>query len=295
MSFPAELASPGIREMMAYMKQPTRHPGLRTDQVFRLPWTSPRRGLRFHVYARGIRWEEPVGVVWYFDGDYYLPVHSAVRHPTGPTLLRLAAIANARNLVFIAMDTPDRRYSTSGFTWWVRARLNGRVFRLFARSLRRRLHPDPSRSWVMGYSGGAEFITFDLLRRQVPRWLRGGAVMVGGGGVQKPPETPGPELRKIPLTWWIGQEDGDLAAAAPGLWSAQQAARTGCEAYRAAGFSHATLRELPETGHRSYDLPQILRETLDAAGLAPRQAPTETGTAETGPADAPTSASEQGI
>lgn len=243
------------------MAHPRRRPGLRTDQVFRLPG---RRGLRFHVYARGIRWDRPLGVVYFFGGDYYVPAQTAVRRPTGATLLRLGAIANARNLVLIAVDTPDRRYSPSGLTWWVRSRLNGRIFRLFAMVAARRLRPDPALSWVMGYSGGAEFLTYDLLAHRVPHWLRGGAVMVGGGGVHTAPLPPPAGAADLPLHWWTGDADGSPEGSGP-LWSAQAAAAEGLHAYREAGWRGARAHTVPGVGHRGYDLPGILRASLPEA------------------------------
>ncbi|MEV8165828.1 hypothetical protein AB0O80_08565 [Rothia kristinae] len=259
-------ASAGIPtpQTTADPRRPTR--GLYLHRAFRLPLG---RTLRYHVYARGIRWDRPVGVVVYLDGDYWVPAQSRVHQPTGATMLRLGAIASARNLVLIAVDTPDRRYSKEGFTWWVRARANGRVLRVAARLARRRLPVDPARTWVMGYSGGAEFLTFDLLAHRAPAWLRGGAIMVAGGGTRATPQPPPEAAAHLPLHWWIGQADGSPDSSGP-LWSAQAAAAEGIRAYRRAGWRGIVRHELPEVKHTDYDLPGILRATLDDAGLRPR-------------------------
>lgn len=260
-SGPAGIATP---QTTADPRRPAR--GLYLHRAFRLPLG---RTLRYHVYARGIRWDRPVGVVVYLDGDYWVPAQSRVHQPTGTTMLRLGAIANARNLVLIAVDTPDRHYSKEGFTWWVRARTNGRVLRVAARLARRRLPVDPARTWVMGYSGGAEFLTFDLLAHRVPAWLRGGAIMVAGGGTRTTPQPPPEAAAHLPLHWWIGQADGSPDGSGP-LWSAQAAAAEGIRAYRRAGWHGIVRHALPEVKHTDYDLPGILRATLDDAGLRPR-------------------------
>lgn len=218
---------------------------------------------RFHVYARHIDPSRPVGVVFYLDGDYWIPATSRFHRPLGPTMLRLAAVANARNLVLVAADTPDRGRVLGGYTWWRRAGHNGRWFRAFAAHVVRRLRLDPERAWVMGYSGGAEFLTVDLLAHDQPDWLRGGAIMVGGGTFRDMTTPPSPALLDLPLTWWVGEKDG--TGRSP-FWSAHDAAEKGFAGFGKAGFRRRTLHEVPGTTHSQYDLPRILRHTLDGQG-----------------------------
>ena len=59
----------------------------------------------------------------------------------------------------------------------------GDYFRSFAQEFIADSDIDESQVWLMGYSGGAEFITYELDADQQGTWRSGGgSIMVGGGG-----------------------------------------------------------------------------------------------------------------
>ena len=271
------------------------------------------RGVRYHLYAEGLRRDGAGDVVLYLDGDYWLPALSRFHRPRGRTMRGLAAAAAEHGAALLAVDTPDRALGLGGFTWWVRHRENARWLRGFLEELPDLLPFQPRNIWVMGYSGGAELLAAELPRlfpsdegpafeepdaadapatgpaapastaasfaatgptaagpdagsgeagpakgRTIPL---AGAVMVGGGDPGGDPVPPPGGHSATPLLWWVGDRDGSPDPPRP-LWSAARAARRGAAAYRAAGWNGASLRVVPRTGHRSYDLPTLLRASL---------------------------------
>ena len=63
---------------------------------------------QYHVYADGIDWAQPVGVVFYFDGDYWNSNKSNVYNPDSNTMQQMAQIANEKNMVFVPVISPDK-------------------------------------------------------------------------------------------------------------------------------------------------------------------------------------------
>ena len=261
-------------------------------------------GVRYRVYAEGLRRGGTGDVVLYLDGDYWLPALSRVHRPRGRTMRGLAAAAAEHEAALVAVDTPDRAFGLRGFTWWMRHRENARRLRGFLAELPGLLPFQPKHIWVMGYSGGAEFLAAELPRlfpdgagpasmgsvsmeppgsasaspasacpgpvaassgeadhAREPATPLAGVVMVGGGDAGEVPVPPPGAHAGTPLLWWVGDRDGSPDPPRP-LWSAARAARRGERAYRTAGWSGARLRVVAGAGHRSYDLPGILRASL---------------------------------
>ena len=135
----------------------------RTNQTF-LSYTSPAGTTsQYHVYAEGVDFSKPVGVVFYFDGDYWRNDQSKVYDPSGE-LAQMAASAAAQNMLFVPVISPDTNRYDAGVTWWENMDRNGEFFRSFASSFIAANGVDSSNVWTMGYSGGAEFP--DLAQRR---------------------------------------------------------------------------------------------------------------------------------
>ena len=251
-------------------------------------------GIRYHLDVGRLGSTPPTGLVVYLDGDYWLPSLSRFHSPRGRTMRGLAAAAAEHGAALLAVDTPDRAVGLAGFTWWVRHRENAEALVRLVRRVARELPTPPGRVWLMGYSGGAELIGFELPRlveglaqgaggagagragesaddegRAAPALRVAGAVMVGGGGPSGDPGPPPAGAAGLPLLWWVGDRDGSPRGSRLG-WSAAAAARRGARAYRGAGWAGVVLRVVPRATHRSYDLPAILRESLASGGPADR-------------------------
>ncbi len=86
------------------------------------------------MYANNLDYSKPVGVVFYFDGDYWQRDESKVYTPDEGMLAAMGKIANARNMVFVPIISPDTNASGNGITWWEDMDANGEFFRSFAKS-----------------------------------------------------------------------------------------------------------------------------------------------------------------
>ena len=219
---------------------------------------------QYHVYANGIDWSRPVGVVFYFDGDYWSNDQSKIHSPNEGMLPAMGRIANARNMVFVPVISPDKNAGGDGITWWEDLDGNGDFFRAFAQNFIQSYGIDPSQAWTMGYSGGAEFIGFEVNADRQGSWRSGGGSILVAGGETNGQQTAAPQnIKQAPMYWWVG--DQDVSGTNPPTWSARAASESGQRQYAAAGFN-TQLKLIPGLTHADYDLPHILAQSLDTAG-----------------------------
>ena len=222
---------------------------------------------QYHVYANNLDYSKPVGVVFYFDGDYWQRDESKVYTPDEGMLAAMGKIANARNMVFVPVISPDTNASGAGITWWEDMDANGEFFRSFAKSFVSENNLDASQVWTMGYSGGAEFITYELTDHNTSWRNGGGSIMVAGGDSDGSVDADA-TTKASPMYWWVGAKDTS-GNTYPVTWSARGAVESGYDAYRGAGFSDARVKLIDGFSHHDYDLPHILASSLDFAGKTP--------------------------
>jgi poly(3-hydroxybutyrate) depolymerase len=211
----------------------------------------------YHVFADGIDWSEPVGVVFRLHGDgayeYEHPEHK---------VSCLAEVARSHNAVLVAPRTPDRQGEP---TWWEDLDGNAEWFlalaeqRIFAE-----YDLDRSRTWLHGYSGGAEFISYELLADRADFLQGGGAVLSGGGGAPSTgtSEPTQEQLEQLVLHWDVGLEDDGTDPWAP--FDALSAAAAGHAWYEDAGWARTSVRYREGVDH--FELPEA--RVLDAAMTA---------------------------
>ena len=222
---------------------------------------------QYHVYANNLDYSKPVGVVFYFDGDYWQRNESKVYTPDEGMLAAMGKIANARNMVFVPIISPDTNASGDGITWWEDMNTNGEFFRSFAKSFINQNNLDASQVWTMGYSGGAEFITYELTDHNTAWRSGGGSIMVAGGDSDGSVDADA-TTKGLPMYWWVGANDTS-GNTNPVTWSARGAVESGYNAYLSAGFSNARVKLIDGFSHHDYDLPHILASSLDFAGKTP--------------------------
>ena len=222
---------------------------------------------QYHVYANNLDYSKPVGVVFYFDGDYWQRDESKVYTPDEGMLAAMGKIANARNMVFVPIISPDTNASGDGITWWEDMNTNGEFFRSFASSFIGQNNLDASQVWTMGYSGGAEFITYELTDHNTAWRNGGGSIMVAGGDSDGSVDADA-TTKASPMYWWVGAKDTS-GNTNPVTWSARGAVESGYNAYLSAGFSNARVKLIDGFSHHDYDLPHILASSLDFAGKTP--------------------------
>ncbi|QRZ61812.1 hypothetical protein [Rothia sp. ZJ932] len=231
----------------------------------------------YHIYDAGVDYSKNPGVVFYFDGDYWNTSQSKIWDPNNSDLIRMAQVANERNMVFVPVISPDQNAGGDGITWWEDADANGDFFRSLASSLIAEKGLNRSQVWTIGYSGGAEFQTFELAVDRQGSWRTGGgSIMVGGGGSNGLQSLAAASDLVMPMHWWVGQNDGE-GVTWPATWSAYGAAHQGKAFFEGAGFTHTVMHVIPGVDHYGYDFPEILRASLDAAGVGVVEpAPVET-------------------
>ncbi|WP_277549736.1 S-layer homology domain-containing protein [Kocuria oceani] len=219
----------------------------------------------YNLYADGIDRSKPVGVAFYFDGDgqYW------AQRPTGSVVRDMARHAAARNMVLVVPLSPDR---TGSRTWWENIDANGDWFRALSGHLVQRYGLDTNRVWLTGYSGGAEFITMEVLADR-QNWIRGGgAVVIGGGGARKMQTAPSAAVKSLPIQWVTGADDV-AGATQPATWSALASARRGQQSYAAQGFTRTSLQVPAGVNHHEYDQAALLDAALRTYGSASVPAP----------------------
>lgn len=217
----------------------------------------------YHIYTDGIDRTKPVGVLFYFGGDYWKTQETWVHNPGGSNLKAMAAEARKKNMILVVPISPDKKTTGDGITWWEDIDKNGQYFRSLKDSLVRSYGLDTSRVWLAGYSGGAEFITYEVLADR-QNWIRGGGVtLIGGGGANPMQTAPNAAVRSLPVTWHAGSADvkGNTN---PPEWSAKAAASQGHKVYKNAGFGRAGLRTLQGVDHYGYNPAALIGHDLQA-------------------------------
>lgn len=220
---------------------------------------------QYHLYDAGVDRSKAVGVVFYFDGDgqYY------AQRPSTSMLKTMAARAAAKNMILVVPVAPAHR------SWTSNSEAVGDWFRALAAKVVAEQRVDATRIHLAGYSGGAEFISTEVLSDRAG-WIRGGgSTLIGGGGVYdgRLETTPDAALRATDPTWYVGSLDS-YGATQPSTWSALEAAGKGAAVYQKAGFAKANRVVMPGLHHTAYDLADLVGDDVDrlysGTGTAPR-------------------------
>ena len=164
------------------------------------------------------------------------------------------------------------------YNWWVRARSNGRMVRALIEEIALAYGVDTSRIWLAGYSGGAEFLSYELLSHDI-EWIRGGgATFIGGGGADGVPVRVREQAALNPsshehllMSWHVGVLDGRspsarrrMATSSEGSWSARIAVQEGSAFYESLG-ARTLLQVTPGRGHTGYPIASLVGADLAAA------------------------------
>lgn len=233
-------------------------PGEERQDRFQLEFEHDGITSSYHVFAEGLDWDRPVGVVYHFHGDGAFEYESPEY-----TSSCLAEVAREHNMLLVVPRTPDRSGET---TWWEERDLNAQWFLALVEE---RLEPeydiDRSRTWLTGYSGGAQFISQELLADHVDLVPGGGAIMMGGGQAPYRPsaEPTREQLRELRLRWDVGTEDDGTDPDA--TFDALSAAWDGHDWYEEQGYDHARIRYRDGVDHFGLPYARILDRMLTAA------------------------------
>ncbi|WP_298046573.1 hypothetical protein [uncultured Cardiobacterium sp.] len=147
-----------------------------------------------------------------------------------------------KGFALLVPQTPD----TATGTWWKNGEQNAAYLRAMIEDVCNRYNVDKGNIWLVGYSGGAELISYYLLPQHNDLFSGGGALMIGGGGMERPLQfgkTPTDELKqRFQLKWLVGSEDNGAE------FDALAASQQGQERYAQAGF-HTQREIIPGVDH----------------------------------------------
>lgn len=233
--------------------------------------------------------ESAPGVLFYFDGDHLSRAGSRLLRRASPLRAELAQVAAEFNMLSVPVLSPgslrEPHLTDAGsyappltYNWWVRARSNGRMVRALIEEIALAYGVDMSRVWLAGYSGGAEFLSYELLSHDI-EWIRGGgATFIGGGGADGVPAQVRERAALNPsshehllMSWHVGVLDGRspsgrrrMATSAEGSWSARIAVQEGSAFYEGLG-ARTLLQVTPGRGHTGYPIASLVGADLAAA------------------------------
>ena len=226
--------------------------GISLDQHFSSDGVSGR----YHVFARGIDYSKPVGLVVRLHGDGA----EEYAKPWG-MLNCMAQVAASHNAILLVPLTPD---PAEDLTWWKEMDSNRPwLMDLVQQRLPESFPIDRDRVWWMGYSGGAEMLSYGVVPENLDA-VTGGAIMVGGGGAPRYAtlRPTAEQAQHTPLYWTVGARDDGTDPREP--FDARSAAVEGSAWYERHGFAGVRLSVM--NGHDHYTVPQVglLDAVLDA-------------------------------
>jgi poly(3-hydroxybutyrate) depolymerase len=202
-----------------------------TSQTFRSPSTG--KVGKYHLWASGLDTSKPVGLMLQFHGDGAFEFDNPNSSYSLGGAKGIREEARRHNMILVALRSPD-----SGTAVWWRggAKKADYVKDLVEQVVYARHDVAKDRSWLVGYSGGAEFITRYLLPKHSSLFGGGGAVLFGGGGE---PVVGGPSFGSaftgaFPMHWYTGARDDGTCADSD--YDALGDANEGSRFYRGKGF-----------------------------------------------------------
>ena len=174
------------------------------------------------------------GLVLYLHGD------GVKGYPS--SLPQYAEQARAKGFALLVPQTPD----TASATWWKNGTRNAAYLRALLEDIYRKYNVNRGNVWLVGYSGGAELISYYLLPQHNDLFSGGGALLVGGGGMEIPlhfGKKPTDDLKsRFPMKWLVGSRDNGAD------FDALTASQQGRDRYAAAGF-HTRREIIPGVDH----------------------------------------------
>lgn len=213
---------------------------------------------RYHLFAKDIDHTKPVGIVIRLHGDGGFEFSYPNNLPNC-----LASVAQSYNMVLLAPESPVTSESNE-LTWWKDIPTKRKwVLALVQEQLEEIKNVDRSKIWWMGYSGGAEFISYGLLNHRTDL-VTGGTIMVGGGGApneQQLRDLDDAVRKQVPHYWVVGTADDGSDPKTP--FNARRAATLGEEFYRTHGFTATSRTELQHINHLNLPQAAILDRSLD--------------------------------
>lgn len=247
-------------------------PSKTTKAKVKTSYNNSYAGLTYATYDGGVNWNKSVGIMIYLDGDFCSRGYAGAvsEHPSGSTAKAMAKVAAKRNMVMVMPRIPSKLYvgpcSRAGFTWWYKSGTAAPMIKKLDSYMRGKVGASKANTWYMGYSGGAEYITYELAKRGQGSYGYGGAILLAGGGSPRSMSTPPSSFKaNFDMHWVVGTKDGFGQSVNAGGWSAYNASANGRAFFKSKGFK-TTRTVLQGKGHHDYYLPSIMEIGFKAGG-----------------------------
>ena len=159
---------------------------------------------KYHVYAAGIT--QPAGLVLQFHGDAAYEFNNPTSSYSLGGTNGIIQNARTRGYITVPVLAPD---TTGTVTWWENGATNADYVRDLLAKLKTVYGIREDKVWLVGYSGGAQFITQFYLPKHSGTITGGGAVIFGGGdspAVTVQPFAAGFKAA-FPMFWYTGADD----------------------------------------------------------------------------------------
>ena len=261
-----------------------------TDRTFQPFTASNGLNSQYHIYAANLATTSPLCAVFQFHGDgAYEFKNPASSYSLGGSA-GIVAESRERGCLTVPVLTPDK---VGSLTWWESGSANALFFRDLLNEIKSEYNIDSERIWLVGYSGGSQFITKFYVPQYSSTIDGGGSIVFGGGGA--PYSVPGSPyaaelVSRFHMHWYTGANDDGSSDG----YNALRDAKAGEAYYRALGFG--TSHEYPtNTTHAlSGRFGEVVAQQLglyNAVGSANPTIPTSTSTSTPASTSTPTSAS----
>lgn len=236
---------------------------------------------QYHVFAAGVPTNRAVGLVMQFHGDgaYEFKNPNSSWSLGGPS--GIVAQAKARGMLTIAALSPDK---VGSVTWWEQGSANADYVRDLIRAAAfSKYDIDTNNIWLVGYSGGAQFITQFYLPKYSSMVHGGGSIVFGGGGVPRVAVTPFSAglTSGFRMHWYTGLDDNGANG-----YNALSDARAGSAYYKGMGFP-ATLESPAGINHDNINFGKVVGEQLAKYPASPTPTPTPSPTPTPTPVQTP--------
>lgn len=216
-----------------------------SDRTFQTFTASNGLSSKYHVYAAGVPQDHAAGVVLQFHGDGAYEFANPTSSYSLGGASGIVAQSRSRGYITVPIRTPD---TTGEITWWENGSANADFVADLLEKLKAGYDIDTDDIWLVGYSGGAQFITQFFLPKYSRTLGGGGAVVFGGGGTPRIPVQPfaGSLIADLPLHWYTGGADNGTTVSDG--YNALLDAQKGSAWYAAQGFT-VDLEAPPGLGH----------------------------------------------
>lgn len=227
----------------------------RTDLSFT---ASNGKSSRYHIYAAGV--PQPAGLVLQFHGDGAYEFNNPTSSYSLGGSSGIVAQARSRGYITVPVLSPDK---TGSITWWEEGDANAVYVRDLLAHLEKTYAIKNNDIWLVGYSGGAQFITKFYVPAHSSTISGGGAVVFGGGGAPRSARPFTASFRgDFPIHWYTGALD-DGSRSSDG-YDALRDARRGEAWYAQRGFTTSAEHPTGVAHGLSGRFGRVLAQQLDA-------------------------------